>query len=269
MLKSKLTTIFIFTSVLFLLCFPVRNKAESRTLNEIYLEELSKIEVPEEGFTFVVWGDCRDDNGVFDDVVAKINELDPVFSIGLGDYVSSGKQEQYDAFMPRVSKLEQPLISVIGNHDVQNDGRDIWLDIFGETNFSMVFGGVCFIFLDNSDYVLDDEELALLEGKLDTDMPKMVFAHVPPDYERWSVHCFKKGSDKFLKLLEKYEADYAFFGHIHLFDELQIGPTTAIITGGAGSPLYRMYRFGGANIHVTKVTVTPEGISHEVVYIGK
>ncbi len=219
----------------------------------------------EDSFTFVVWGDCRNDGGVFDDVMAKINEIDPVFSIGLGDYVGGGTKKEYDAFIPRLAALNQPLISVPGNHDYYSDGEETWLDVFGVGNFFFDFGGVRFISLDNADAVLDEDELAFLEKGLDTDLKKIVMAHAPPNYNRWSVHCFYKGSDKLLELIEEYEVDYAFFAHIHLYDELMIGDTQGIITGGAGAPLYGKFGFGIPETHVVKVTVTPGGISHEYI----
>lgn len=237
------------------------------TLNEIALEQLKGIEVDGDGFTFVVWGDSRDDLGRFDDVIAKINEIDPAFSIGLGDYISNGRRAEYDAFVPRLEALNQPLISIPGNHDFIGNGERLWNEIFGKTNFAFDFGGVRFVCTDNADYVLCDYNLTFLRDNLDTDMPRMVFMHCPPNYGRWSVHCFTKGSDELLDILEEYEVDYAFFAHIHLYDEMMIGSTRAIVTGGAGAPLYKNYYFGGINIHVVKVTVTPGGITHEYVRV--
>jgi len=233
--------------------------------NEAAIAELAGMSAPAEGFSFVVWGDCRDDQGKFDDVIARINELNPLFTVGLGDYISKGTRKEYDKFLHRITALNQPLISVIGNHDVSWGGRKIWAKEFGDTNFYFDFGGVRFICLDNSDSKLDADELDFLEDKLQTQMPRIVFAHAPPDYGRWTVHSFKNGSDAFLALLRKYEVEYAFFAHIHLYDKLYIGPTTCIISGGAGAPLYGNYNFGGPNIHVVNVTVKDGRITSEYV----
>lgn len=221
-----------------------------------------------DSYTFVVWGDCRNDDGKFDDVMATINEIDPVFSIGLGDYVGGGTRKEYDAFIPRLAALNQPLISVPGNHDYYADGEETWLEVFGVGNFFFDFRGVRFISLDNADARLDEDELAFLEDSLDTDLKKIVLAHAPPNYERWSAHCFEVGSDELLELIEEYEVDYAFFAHIHLYNELMIGTTQGIVTGGAGAPLYSQYSLTELENHVVKVTVTPGGISHEYIPVS-
>ncbi len=241
---------------------------QTLTLNEIALAALEQTPVPPEGFTIVVWGDCRNDNGVFDKVMAKINEIDPVFSIGTGDYVNNGTRKEFDEFIPRLAALNQPLISVPGNHDYNGGDKSIWNEKFGNGNFSFEYGGVRFIGLDNADYDLDADELAFLEEELDTDLRTIVMAHVPPAYNRWVVHCFTKGSAKLVELIKEYHVDYAFFGHIHLYDELMIGDTTAIVTGGAGAPLYSTFAFGKAETHVVKVTITPDAITHEFVAVG-
>lgn len=266
MLPSRFA--FLIAMLILLSCLPPAFAGETIPRNDQALAELERMQVPADGFTFVVWGDCRDDKGVFDKVVKTINDLDPAFSIGLGDYVSNGTRKEYDVFLERIEAIEPPLISVIGNHDTPNNGTEIWLKEFGETNFSFDFGDVRFICLENADYVLDADELKFLDEQLQTDKRKMIFAHCPPDYDLWSVHCFKKGSDELLKLIKKYDVDYAFFAHIHLYSELMIGNTVGIVTGGAGAPLYKKFGFGGANSHVVKVTVTPEGISHEFVGIN-
>jgi len=239
--------------------------AVSAPRNEAAIATLDGMSPPAEGFSFVVWGDCRDDKGKFDDVIAKINELNPLFTVGLGDYISNGTRKEYDAFIQRIAALNQPLISVIGNHDAHDGGKKIWLREFGDTNFYFDFGGVRFICLDNADLKLDADELSFLEDKLQVDMPRIVFAHTPPDYGRWGAHCFRKGSDAFLDLLHKYRVEYAFFAHIHLYDKLRIGPTTCIISGGAGAPLYGSYGFGGPNIHVVNVTVKDGRITADYV----
>jgi Icc-related predicted phosphoesterase len=202
--------------------------------------------------------------------MAKINSLNPLFSIGLGDYITMGTAEEFEIFIPRLRALMHPMVSVPGNHDYinpesDNPIMDNWITRFGEGNFAFDFGGIRFICLDNAEYTLDANELAFLEEQLKTDMRRIVFAHCPPNYDRWAVHCFYTGSEKFLELLDVYDVEYAIFAHIHLYDEMQIGPTQCVVTGGAGAPMYAGYEFGIHATHVLEVNVTPHSISHEYV----
>jgi Icc-related predicted phosphoesterase len=264
---KRLYILIIFIVIAILLTCPLAAELEGKPRNEISFAMLDASRVPKTGFRVVVWGDCRDDNGTFDKVMAKINEIAPVFSIGLGDYISNGTRAEYDKFIPRLDALNQPLISVPGNHDYDGDDKSIWQKEFGNGNFAYDFAGVRFISLDNADYELDAEELAFLKEELDTDLRTVVLAHAPPAYGRWIVHCFYKGSKELVDLIKEYEVDYAFFAHIHLYDELMIGDTHAIIAGGAGAPLYGKFDFGKSETHVVKLTITPESITHEYVPI--
>ena len=74
-------------------------------------EELLKTDVYP--FTFVFFGDNRPSSGkeepeVFKTIIQMINEDDPLFVVGGGDFVIEGTPENFEAFLNVVSALEPP-----------------------------------------------------------------------------------------------------------------------------------------------------------------
>ena len=74
-------------------------------------------------FSFVVFGDNRDGDGVFKDLIKKVNaEKGIAFAVNTGDFVSNGKYEDYLNYLNLISSLEVKVYNVMGNHDAVGDG---------------------------------------------------------------------------------------------------------------------------------------------------
>ena len=74
---------------------------------------------------FVILGDNRDGYQTFSQIIEQINAIGPVFTIDNGDLVFGGEPNKYRLFNETVSKLQVPLYTTIGNHDVRENGRPI------------------------------------------------------------------------------------------------------------------------------------------------
>jgi len=224
-------------------CCPSAQAQDDKRLNEQAIAATQK--VPYDGrFAFVVIGDNRDNDPMFSYLLEVANRMDPLFIINVGDFVFSGLQAQYDNYVRLISPSKAPAISVLGNHDVRHDGREIFARMFGPEDFYFDYGNCRFICLDNSDYELTDEQLAWAERLLDTGLHTFVFMHVPPKTARW-LHDFDRGADRFMELMKRYQVDYVFLGHIHMYDRQVIDGITYIVTGGAGAPPHIEYEGGG------------------------
>jgi len=225
------------------ICFAAPAAEDAKRLNEQALQAVAS--APYDGhFSFVVLGDNRDNDAMFSYLLDVANRMDPLFIINVGDFVSAGLQPQYDSYVRLISPSKAPVITVLGNHDVRHQGREIYARMFGPEDFHFDHGNCRFICLDNSDYTLADEQLAWLEKLLDTELHTFVFMHVPPRTERW-LHNFKRGDTRFMELMKQYEVDRVFLGHIHMYDRQVIGGVTYIVTGGAGAPPHIEYEGGG------------------------
>ena len=121
-------------------------------------------------FSFAVVGDNRT-GPFFCDLIFKkiINDIKrhPVdFLINTGDFVFSGRKDQYEKYTKLISTLEIPTFAVAGNHDTEKGGRKEYLRRFGPTYYSFDYKGCRFIVLENIDGALGEKQLTWLEEKL-------------------------------------------------------------------------------------------------------
>ncbi len=193
-------------------------------------------------YTFVFFGDNRPADGkeqpeVFKTIVGMINNDDPLFVIGGGDFVIEGTPENFEAFLSTAS-FDIPFFHVCGNHD---DSK-YYEHYLGERVYAFTYKDSIFIVLDSSKKVLDEKQLTFLEKQLKKDYKNtFVFLHVPPFDPEGTYSMINP--EKFMDIVLSYKVDYVFCSHIHAFYEEKIGDTTFIISGGAGAPLRR----GGYN----------------------
>jgi hypothetical protein len=96
-------------------------------------------------YTFVFFGDCRPpfeaerkedvkytDTGypeVFKKMISMINEEDPLFVIGGGDYVLLGTERNFQTFMDIADAFEPPVFYACGNHDNSTTMKGIWENV--------------------------------------------------------------------------------------------------------------------------------------------
>ena len=216
-------------------------------------------------FTFVFFGDNRPaslnelkedselkDTGqpeVFVKMIQMINEEDPLFVIGGGDYVLVGTDENFEEFLTVVSALNAPLFYVCGNHD--HPGYEEFLEekaraLVKEKVYAFTYKNALFVILDNSldnSFELHEKQLDFLEEQLKRGFEHtFVFLHIPPfgpekDFcIKHPVHCMVD-PEEFMDIVLKYNVDYVFCSHIHTFHQEKRKNTIFVISGGAGAPL--------------------------------
>jgi hypothetical protein len=119
--------------------------------------------------------------------------------------------------------------------------------------------------LDNADGTFPDERLTWLDQQLTTPLRKMLFMHKPPAVGNWA-HAFDaspwtQNADRFTALASQRAVDRVFLGHIHAYEEKEIGGVRYVVSGGAGAPLDPAPH---AYFHSVRVTVTQTGIRDQV-----
>lgn len=191
-----------------------------------------------------VAGDVGDSGGRLDRTAATVAELDlrhPYDALVLlGDNVyPAGDPEgiRRTVFEPFAPVLEHaPLLAILGNHDVGDDGGAAQLDALGMPGrwWAETWGEVLLVGLDSND-VDDEEQAAFLERALrDTRARwKIVALHHPP----WSAGY--QGSSlearaRFGPVFERFGVQLVLSGHDHDYQRSQvIGGTTYVVTGAA------------------------------------
>ena len=225
-------------------------------------------------FSFAVFGDNRDGDAVFADIIKSINnDSDIKFAVNTGDLTPHGWCSEYDKYWQMCKACKVKIYDTIGNHDlgILNAGRNIFKNKYGEMYYSFDLDDSRFIIIDNSrSKGLGREQLKWLREVLDTKGMKFVFMHKPlfdptgtyPNY----VMTPKEESESLGKLFAKKGVSYVFAGHIHGYGREEKDGIVYILTAGAGAPLY-LPAFNGGFYHYVKVTVDGSKITDEMVKV--
>jgi len=139
-------------------------------------------------FQFAIVGDRSGGkrDGVFEAVLAKVNALQPEFTMSIGDYMEgytfepdelAARWTEVDGFM---RKLESPLFLVVGNHDIFDTASEaLWRKHAGLPRYHFVYKDVLFIALNTEDgrYATPEERVELNKAlAIMKDDPKAVGA---------------------------------------------------------------------------------------------
>ncbi len=219
-------------------------------------------------FTFAVCGDTRGGETVFREIRARVLEDGSDFLVNTGDLVHFGAREEFEALAETMADFPLPFYPVPGNHD----GADLenFLAYSGAPgrHYSFDRGNVHLTMADSHHGGLDAAELEWIEEDLrSSDLPvKMVFLHHPPFDPSGGSHIMAWGNEEFTALMERYDVDCVFSGHIHAYAEAERGGTKYIITGGGGAGLSGSPEEGGFH-HYIRVRVRGEDVETQVVRI--
>ncbi|MCL5773043.1 MAG: metallophosphoesterase [Firmicutes bacterium] len=223
-------------------------------------------------FTFIIFGDNRDGPQILDKIIEETNKKNPVFCIDLGDLVPSGRESQYKAFMAQLEKLDVPVYTIPGNHDVHGDGRKFYNKLLGPDYYSFTYGGCQFLMLDNSTGKFSAEEYKWLDKDLKDNKNKYILAffHMPTYsfYPRYSHHIMSDPEEakKFMELAQKNHFLGIFTGHLHLYSSEKKNGTLYVTSGGAGAPLHST-PFQGGFFHYITVKIDKGNINTEVIQV--
>lgn len=247
-----------------------------------------------EPFTFAVMGDPQPAKGnrhyeIFTGHIEKINELNPDFTLLIGDYIVGygevPNKDNWDTYKKAASKIKGKYYQIPGNHDIpiaddEKTYREAFIDSFGDgTNpfyYSFDYKDYHFIMLFNIEKAIwgsiGNEQFEWLKKDLEKNRDKNIFVsmHVPI-WNRDKAAGIKEERYLFWKnnihpLFKSHKVKAVFAGHIHSF-----GPTEKIdgidyfITGGGGGHLRKWYQDFGGEHHFMLVTVDGNNIKYRVV----
>jgi predicted phosphodiesterase len=195
---------------------------------------------------FAIVGDTiSNQNIVFRALLDKISRLEPPpeFIVNLGDF-TGGRPGHYSYYFDTIKYYPYPIIHIMGNHEIENEGEMISRTVFGETDFFFDYNDVRLIFMGSGNQGITSQRLDWLEDKLKADYPakKIFFSHkfpLKPFSELFpKVYSFflqrRKNEEAVLDLLDKYDVSVAVFGHSHRYYEKIHRGTVMIISGGGG-----------------------------------
>lgn len=248
-------------------------KAQDSSYLKTALKEIIPLQLPviqdsimvpatSEKFSFTAWGDSQGGWNTFHQIVEQIKEQSNTFSIGLGDLVADGVNEnQWLAFTQCLQSLlaDQPVFAVAGNHDYDGyyndlnpllyrkyvlEGKDI------PTYFSWSYGNAFFMALDpNSTFPIGitDDQKEWMEAQMNSQEWqqadwRFILIHQPPYSQGWPGY----HGDIFIReivdsLAEAKQIDFVLSGHSHDYERLTkvygTQHTHFFVLGGAGGGL--------------------------------
>jgi len=235
---------------------------------------LQGINRTQENFSFAVFGDNKNSVTTFNTLIDRVNRDNVSFGLDVGDLVFSGDMAKYRFFIDQMKKFQKPVFTVVGNHDIMDDGRTNYYELFGLFYYSFTVDSSYFIVLDDANEKnLDAWQMEWLRGELERSQNytyRFVFMHVPLfDPREHGLKAAHSLSDlsfafKLNKLFDDSNVTMLFCSHIHGYFHGVWGKTPYIITGGAGAELMgtddEHYFY-----HYIRVSVSGGNVSYQVV----
>jgi len=132
-----------------------------------------------------------DSHNNFDELgllVEQVNTMEGLdFVVHVGDIADFGLPKQYLWGNSYLLNLKIPYLVCIGNHDLVGNGLEAYLQMYGELNFSFVYQGIKFVFLNTNSLEfayngnVPDLEWLTLQLMPANDFNKAVIVfHMPP-----------------------------------------------------------------------------------------
>ncbi|HEY4651551.1 MAG TPA: metallophosphoesterase [Pontibacter sp.] len=243
--------------------YEVRLNEDERLLNPKNISRIQELNIPRN--TTVTFALISDTQGFYGDTEAIVNHLngrnDVQFVFHNGDITDFGLLKEFRLINKRLGKLKFPLVTVIGNHDATNNGKQVYREMYGPYDFSFTAGHSKFIFLNTNNWEFDGSapNLAWLETELqDRDQYDQVFvlSHIPPNDDSF-------GADKLVRyreLMDKYNVSMSIHGHGHNFETYQFkeGGTRYMNIGDADDEEYIVMKATNNSVTFERVSVETE-----------
>ncbi len=229
-------------------------------------------------FTFAVIGDRtgRPMKGVFEKNLLEILKTDVKFIIQLGDILEDSSPEQYNYIQNLLKNLKIPIYLVPGNHDLKGDPNGEKFQEFTGKPLYYYFDyeNARFIILNNSSGRIGEKQMEWLISILEDTKAKykFVFMHQPvisPSF----FFLFHKAdlieSKKLMEVFEKYQVNYVFSGHIHMYYRRKINGVIYIISGIGGATPYVSPEIEAGKPHFILINLSKNGIIDKKIIIEK
>ncbi len=245
--------------------------------NEKLVADLMGQEGDRDTYTFVVFGDSRNNRFFAEEIFRRAMTEKPTLCFHTGDLVRGGTVQEYlDNHLPLLEISDPvPVFCVPGNHE-RGDRHDFaaYEAIYGGTRFSFDYGPCRFVGLNVSEKVcVTKSDLEFMDTELGKPgaTHKFVYFHVPPLYfEAEIVERARRGftwnAEEFREILKRHKVNEVFMAHIHGYATVMLDDVRYTLTAGAGAPLSKRLSEENRVYNYVVLKVGPDGVHQEVVY---
>lgn len=210
-------------------------------LNKTAIDKLMSVKPTNDTLKFILSGDTQRSYKEIPGFIEKVKSIDNLdFILVAGDITEFGSFREMEGYAARMKKVNVPVITVIGNHDLTGRGRESYKCMFGDLNFSFVYKGTKFICHDTNSR----------EYKYDGRVPDLGWIaeqlQPSPQVQRYIAvgHVPALSEDFDQKLVPSYKSQFeqtpgflaALYGHTHTYlTSAPEDPFRYVVTGSIES----------------------------------
>lgn len=163
-------------------------------------------------FSVAITGDPQVAPGALDDVRKAVNTSDVAFTVILGDITDRGLLREWRWVGEVIDRFNEPVLTVVGNHDGLNNGDKIYKEMFGPLNYSFIYKDIKFVMWNNNAYEWK-VDIDWLEGEVLSHDKVVVLSHQPP----WSGTLSDSVESRWKKIREYDGYIASLHGHVHRY----------------------------------------------------
>lgn len=169
--------------------YDIKLKKDYIALNSKYIQKIQQKDTGQDTVRFAFMGDTQRFYDETEDFIAVINKRQDIdFVIHGGDVSDFGMKKEFVWLHDRMKNLNVPYVTLCGNHDILGSGKNIYRSMYGEFNFSFIFGKTKFICLNTNalefDYSIPVPDFKFIEKEIQDTVSNynrtVVVMHVPP-----------------------------------------------------------------------------------------
>lgn len=130
--------------------YAINFNGENSNINQTNINRLSFLN-ENDTIQIAFTGDSHNNFDELELFVEKVNAMEGIdFVVHVGDIADFGLPKQYLWGNSYLLNLRIPYLVTIGNHDLVGNGMEAYIQMFGELNFSFVYQGIKFVFLNTN-----------------------------------------------------------------------------------------------------------------------
>lgn len=131
--------------------YDARLDKKYRNINQKNIERIREKDRDADTVRFAFMGDTQRWYDETEDFVKAVNQRDDIdFVVHGGDISDFGMKKEFCWIHDIMSKLNVPYVAIIGNHDHLGTGIEIYKTMYGDLNFSFVYGKTKFVCLNTN-----------------------------------------------------------------------------------------------------------------------
>lgn len=131
--------------------YDARLDKKYKDINNKNIRRIEAADRHDDTVRFIFMGDSQRWYDETEDFVKSANQRDDIdFVVHGGDISDFGMKKEFCWIHDIMSKLKVPYVAIIGNHDHLGTGGEIYKTMYGELNFSFVYGGIKFVCLNTN-----------------------------------------------------------------------------------------------------------------------